>query len=107
MKLKNFILRGKKGWCPEDTWNLDVYLSKIISETTKYLADNLNSYPNELSEKEWKEILNEISEGIMAPYTLDESVNNMAIYNKQSKLAYKKQEEALKLLVKYFTSLWD
>jgi len=107
MKLKNFILRGKKGWCPEDTWNLDVYLSRVISESIKYLNKHTISHPNRVTFKQWKKILKTISEGIDAPYNLDESVNNMGKYNEQSKLARKKQQEALKLFVKYFNNLWD
>jgi hypothetical protein len=105
--MKNFILRGKNGWCPEDTWNLDIYLSKVISETTGYLSRTIHGFPPELTFKKWKGILNKISKWINAPNVLDESVNNMGKYNEQSKLAYKKQKEALKLFVKYFNNLWD
>ena len=107
MKLKNFILRGKNGWCPDDTWNLDSYLAKVISESIKYLKKHTISYPDGMTFKQWKGILSQISKGINAPYNLDESVNNMGKYNEQSKLARKKQQEALKLFVKYFNNLWD
>ena len=107
MKLKNFLLRGKNGWCPQDTWSLDVYLANVISESIKYLKKHTISYPDGMTFKEWKRVLKTISEGINAPYRLDESVNNMANFNKQSKIAYEKQKEALKLFVKYFDSLWD
>ena len=107
MKLKNFILRGKNGWCPEDTWDLDVYLSRVIAESIKYLEKHTISHPNGVTFKQWKKILKTISEGIDAPYRLDESVNNMGNFNKQSKIAYKKQKEALKLFVTYFNTLWD
>ena len=107
MKIKNFILRGKNGWCPEDTWNLDWYLARVISETTKYLAKTTHGFPPELTFKRWKRVLKTISEGINAPYRLDESVNNMGKYNEQSKIAYEKQKKALELFVKYFNFLWD
>jgi len=100
MKLKNFILRGKNGWCPEDTWNLDVYLSKVISETTKYLSKHTVSYPHELTFEQWKKILRKISKDIY----FDE---DKIVTEKGQLKAYAKQKEALELFVKYFPNLWD
>ena len=99
MKLKNFILRGKNGWCPEDTWDLDVYLSKVISETTSYLAKTVHGFPPELTFKRWKEILNQISKDIQIKefYKTEEEQLN----------AYKKRKEALQLFITYFSFLWD
>ncbi len=53
MKLKNFILRGKNGWCPQDTWNLDVYLANVISESIKYLEKHTISYPDGMTFSAW------------------------------------------------------
>lgn len=97
--MKNFILRGKSGWCPEDTWNLDIYLSKVISETTGYLAKHTVSYPAEMSLKQWKEILHQISKDIR----IKEFYNT----EKEQLRVYVKQKEALKLFVTYFNNLWD
>lgn len=100
MKLKNFISRGKNGWCPEDTWNLDIYLSKVISETTGYLSRTLHGFPPELTFKKWKKILRKISKDIY----FDE---DKIVTEKAQLKAYKKQKEALELFVKYFNNLWD
>lgn len=99
MKLKNFVLRGKNGWCPEDTWNLDAYLAKVISETTDYLRKNLNGYPNGLSLRSWKKILKQISRDII--------VRDDIITEKSQLEAYAKRKKALELFVKYFNFLWD
>ena len=99
MKLKNFILRGKNGWCPEDTWNLDVYLAKVISETTSYLAKTVHGFPRELTFKRWKDILNQISKDIV--------IKDFYNTEKEQLKAYEKRKEALELFVKYFNNLWD
>lgn len=106
-KIKSFIQRGRRGWADEDTWDLDCYLAKVISETTKHLAKNTNSYPTDLTPQEWTKILKRISKDIIAPVVLDESINNMGNYNKENKKAYEKQKDALKLLTCYFNDLWD
>jgi len=100
MKLKNFILRGKNGWCPEDTWNLDCYLAKVISETTAYLAKTTHGAPIGVSSKGWKKILKQISKDIVIK-------DDVLSSTKKSQRAYKKRQEALELFVKYFNFLWD
>lgn len=99
MKLKNFFLRGKNGWCPEDTWNLDIYLARVISETTKYLAKTTHGFPPELTFKRWKEILKQISKDI--------DIKDFYKTEKEQLKAYEKRKEALELFVKYFNFLWD
>ncbi len=106
-KIKKFIQRGKRGWSDEDTWDFDSYLSEVISSGCKHLADITISYPTGMGFRKWKRILNKISKDIVAPIEFDNSVSNMGNYNQQSKEAYKKQSEALKLLVKHFNDLWD
>ena len=36
MKLKNFILRGKNGWCPGDTWAMGLISSIEEALSCKY-----------------------------------------------------------------------
>lgn len=113
--IKNFIQRGVHGWCPEDTWNLDHYLSRVISESCKYLAETTSGYPPELTYKKWKRILNKISEEIIATDKVDESFSKKLItgikdveeYKKELDKTLKKQKKALELFVRYFCNLWD
>jgi len=102
-KIKKFIQRGKRGWSDEDTWDFDNYLSEVISGGCKHLANNLNSYPNGLTEKKWKEILLSISDNIMGT----EKADGMNIKYDDYKELEKRQKEALKLLTKYYLDLWD
>ncbi len=52
--LKAFWQRGRHGWAPRDTWNLDSYLARVIGETLPYLAAHSHGYPgNYKSMEEW------------------------------------------------------
>src|ERR1700678_910209 len=42
--------RAKRGWADRDTWSLDSYIAKVISEMLVYLADHTHSYPGGGSE---------------------------------------------------------
>ena len=99
IKIKNFIYRGIHGWCPEDTWSLDEYLARVISEATGYLAKTVHGFPPELTFKRWKEILKQISKDII--------IKDDYKTEKEQLKAYEKRKEALKLFVTYFNNLWD
>lgn len=43
-RVKYFFVRGWKGWAPMDTWSFDSYLSRVISEGLKHMAENSNGY---------------------------------------------------------------
>jgi hypothetical protein len=109
MKLKNFMYRGVHGWCPEDTWNLDIYLSKVISETTGYLSRTIHGFPPELTFKKWKKILNKISKDVRAVEDFENLIDDQDCkeLERLATIAYKKRKQALELFVKYFNNLWD
>lgn len=111
MKIKHFIQRGIRGWSDEDIWGFDYYLISIISPALRRLAQTTIGHPGDLTITEWKKILNKIADGLEAPNKEDEKYLHEAVdLNKQRILdvrAYKKQDEAIKLLAKYFLDLWD
>ena len=55
-----FFQRAVRGWANEDTWGLCDYLTKTISESIQYLKENSHGMPNDLTEGQWIDILNEI-----------------------------------------------
>jgi len=59
-KIKNFIIRGIHGWCPQDIWSFDHYLANMTAEGTKYLMEHQHGHPASLTEKEWRQKLKEI-----------------------------------------------
>lgn len=107
-KIKKFIQRGQRGWSDEDTWSFDYYLAEVISGGCKYLTDNSHSYPDGLTEKKWKRILNKISE-ISEVNRVENTLFNLPNeeFIDEVKSAHKKQKEALELFIKHFNDLWD
>jgi len=92
--IKRFIQRGIRGWGDYDVIDLDQYLARVISETTRQLHNTTISYPPRMTSKQWKRVLTGISNGII----LDDSWDNKAVA---------KQKKALKLLADNFNDLWN
>ena len=46
-EFREVFIRGKRGWAPSDTWNLDVYLARVIGESLNHLADSTYGWPGE------------------------------------------------------------
>lgn len=98
-EIKSFLQRGYRGYADNDVWGLDEYLSRVISETTGHLAKNTSSYPGGMTFSNWKKILRQISKDIQ--------IKDHYKTEKEQSQSYAKQQEALKLFVKYFCHLWD
>lgn len=43
--LYTFYHRGRYGWAPRDTWNLDHYYDQVIGNSLEYFADHLHGAP--------------------------------------------------------------
>ena len=130
LNVKTFVQRGKRGWANSDTWGFDYYLAKVIYEGVRHLKENINGMPNNLTEGQWIDILNKITDAFGFAHRmtknelyliknkrkrkewqkdLDEinkkykSLNSRCMTNKEIK-AY---EEGWKLFKEYFFDLWD
>jgi len=42
--IRSFFNRGRRGWDKTDVWNFNTYISKIISESLRYLKNNSLGY---------------------------------------------------------------
>lgn len=116
--IKSFYLRGKNGWSPYDTWNMDNYLLKILPEMLRYLAENTHSYPvltepmtKESLDKDaekWKKILIYMAkcfeEADEDNYPFDGDIENWKVLEKHRD---NKKNEGLMSLKEYFWDLWD
>lgn len=91
--------RARRGWSIPDTWGFDMYLAKIISEGVAHLRKVAHGHPGNITMDEWLEILDKIVEGFAIKSTQD--------YVDGKDSARAKLDEALKLFVEYFESLWD
>lgn len=119
LAIKCFFQRGVKGFAKCDIWSFDSYLSSVISRGTKELEKELHGSPPDLTLRQWKKILKQISEGfeLINRYcltTVEEYEKNKSIYKKNRK-RYKlptkrnivKMNKAFDLFREHFNHLWD
>lgn len=112
-EIKWFVHRGRHGWAPRDTWSLDDYLARVISESVKHLRDTSHGHPGDICDcvddhhrdcngmQRWNEILDEIIEGFEA------SRDPWGLFGESYDAAKAKRDRSLELLKRYWTALWD
>lgn len=99
--IRDFIQRGKRGWSETDSWSIDYYLSRVISESVARLRERDIGYPSNLEPDEWQEILCAISDGFRLHLKVYDDIKEVTPAEK------KKIHTAKRLFVKYFEGLWD
>jgi len=62
-KIKLYCQRAKRGFGDEDLWNLDYFLSGVISKSIRELIKQKHGYPVEMTEEEYDRKLTRIAEG--------------------------------------------
>jgi len=113
--LRKFIERGRKGYCYEDLWQFDNWLSALIANGLREFKENNHTYPHDIDDwHEWDRILDEMIECFKdQTRSLDnilgtpgQPVNSDGYHE-----AYRKKKEklhrGLELLEKYYYDLWD
>jgi len=109
-KPKHFIQRGKRGYSYRDIWNMDSYLSKLLPDMLEHLATTSNSYPIEMSSKEWTKMLKKWAKDIR-----EASIDPPLKVTDKGIEKYKKQVDANQKLIKdtfteigeHYFNLWD
>jgi len=104
-----FYRRGRRGWAHQDTWNMDIYLARIIAEMLAYLAETGTGYPitfvesrDEKSDHEqWKAYLLEMR-AAFADYV--KLYDSMDMYDEAK---YRACVERMKRLFDYYGALWS
>lgn len=118
-KFTNFIEKGKKGYCKEDLWSIDIWFLKTIVPMLKEFKENLHGYPsNYTNSEEWdKELDNLIfyfseaneetcSEKNEVDYESDSDGwlhREREIYNYRNEM----KNKAFELFKNCFWDLWD
>jgi hypothetical protein len=96
LRVKTFIQRGIRGWADSDTWCLDYYIAKVISEGVKHLIKYGNSC--------WtKKDLASLKEIIKTFETANEINGHNLLYTESKKFTwstYKKQKRTCKYMNK-------
>ena len=60
-KIKWMFQRAKYGYCDRDVWNLDYTIGNYLASTLNKLADTTHGHPTDVTEKEWGDILKNMS----------------------------------------------
>jgi len=109
--LRRFWERGTKGYCYEDMWNFDSWLSATIARGLREFKAATNTYPNDINNwEEWQAVLSEMIECFEEQ---NRDTSNLPrdnfVEQYQARMANKKQKlhRGLELLEKYYFDLWD
>lgn len=111
-EIKAFFQRGWRGYADSDLWSLDHYLIQVLAPGLREFARSPFGWPGEpMTYEGWKEILNEMADGFQAVADVEERFSDEDLdikeFIKDEKEAWKKLDNSLKLLRKWFGHLWD
>lgn len=115
-KVKNFVQRGRRGWCDADWWNMDLWFIETASALLKQLEEKGHGYPDcdeaTSTFEGWKEVLGEMQYCLahMNPdemYDDDIDVSDIAAVEAVDREAEENKERFFELFSKYFYHLWD
>jgi hypothetical protein len=97
--LKFWWQRRTRGWDDSETWNLDTTICEFVLPRLKIFADNLHSYPGDLTPEDWDVVLAQIIQAMQiivdeGGYPFDKDEIEIV-------------ERGMDLFRKYFFALWD
>ncbi len=102
-EIKYFIQRGRRGYSDRDCWGLSDHLSSILPGMLRSLKEERSIK----REKGWDELLESMAQGFEADIKANKMFGKeLFLTDKHTKLK-KQRDESLKLLVKYYDSLWS
>jgi len=115
--LRRFIQRGRRGYADEDLWDFDSYLSEMMIDALTRFKD-VCSYPGEFAlpgrESEsgremWSAILDRMIDGFQANLDMNDNFppdNWTESWDSWYEPMQTRWEVGMKLLTRYFRSLW-
>lgn len=108
--IRRFLERGLRGYCREDLWNFDHFLSGFLTKALRDFKKQCHTYPNDLDDwATWQKILDEMIE-CFEEQTRDAETNFtdfLAQYDKRMVNKKVKLHRGLELLERYYYDLWD
>ncbi len=108
--IKRFWERGRKGYCYEDLWQFDNWLSKTIANGLREFKENCHGYPNDIDDwDKWMATLDEMIECFdeQCREIENNTTNFLEQWHKRQEHQKKKLHRGLELLEKYYYDLWD
>ena len=102
--IKDFIMRGMRGYADSDLWSLDSYLSSWLPAALKQLKEDKHGYPGDLTEKKWDKILDQMIEAFEIDYKiLEYEYKDLKDFKRLDKI----RRKGLQLFAEYYNNLWD
>ena len=114
--IKRLHERATKGYCYEDLWSFDSWLSKTIANGLREFKQQCHTYPSgDVTWEEWMNILDEMIEcfdeqnrGIdNMPCKPDGMTIDFDLIHKRQAHRVERLHRGLELLEKYYYDLWD
>lgn len=110
-RLTKVTFRLRKGFWPDECWNLDLTFAKFILPRLKYFKNKTNGYPSNLTEAEWDRNLDDMITAFAwiasksyydAPMKEDGSID----HNAYLKL-HEDAQRGFELFGQHYMGLWD
>lgn len=110
--LRRFWERGRKGYCYEDLWSFDNWLSKTLAKGLREFKALNHGYPNDINDwDEWMAVLDEMIECFEEQTRDIENIahdeNVLETWRKRHEHQKRQLHRGLELLEKYYYDLWD
>ena len=108
--LRKFIERGRKGYCYEDLWQFDNWLSSLIATGLREFRADCHTYSNDCDDwEDWMAILDEMIECFEEQTRGIENISGDFMEFWKQRMDHKKERlhRGLALLERYYYDLWD
>jgi len=110
--IRRFWERGRKGYCYEELWSFDNWLSALIARGLREFKENCHSYPSkDITWEGWMAILDEMIECFEEQTRKTDNVELeggfLKVWKKRQKDKAAKLHRGLELLEKFYYDLWD
>jgi len=109
--IQRFWERGRKGYCYEDLWEFDNWLSALISRGLREFKQNCHTYPNDCTDwEQWEKIQDEMIECFEEQLRNTDNLlreGGMGSYDKAKTNRKKKLHRGFELLERYYYDLWN
>ena len=105
-KIKHLYQKLTRGFSDEELWYIDASFANWITPRLKVFRKEIQGSPNNLTEKAWRDIINQMIIGFEIMSDRDENILLRFTNRGLEKENQKKIDEALELFKIYCQSLW-
>jgi hypothetical protein len=110
-RITKLWFRLRRGFWPDECWNLDTTIARFLVPRLKHFRANLNGYPADLDEKLWDKYLRRMTWSFeWAAADTDTKgwwAKRYCLDPQHRKRVDKRYEAGMQLFAKYYSGLWD